>query len=30
MIQLELIFGDPTLMEIAKLERLERLVQGDG
>lgn len=27
--QLQLIFGDPTDQEIAKLERLERLVQGD-
>lgn len=26
--QLQLIFGDPTDQEIAKLERLERLVQG--
>ncbi len=26
--QLELIFGDPTEQEIAKLERLEGLVQG--
>lgn len=28
--QLELIFGDPVEAEIAKLERLEGLVQGDG
>lgn len=27
--QLELIFGDPVEMKIAKLERLEGLVQGD-
>lgn len=27
--QLQLIFGDPTEQEIAKLERLEGLVQGD-
>lgn len=28
--QLELIFGDPVEEEISKLERLERLVRGDG
>jgi len=27
--QLQLIFGDPIEQEITKLERLEKLVQGD-